>query len=286
MLRRFTLPAASLLGLLSACGKPADGALFIVAEKVNLFGLDEVEQISANARDLTGIEDLEELLGIQGVPVIEDGNCKVFLDDATVVAFPGEPVDGGPILVSGASAFGQDITLSFDPDDQEYQTVAGNLFIGGDELVFSGAGFNILSGFEATLTFPTDIAIQGGDITIVRGQDATITWNAVNDPAEQVVIFIQTFQGLNVQTQLLCEARDNGSFTIPGNITAGLSAGAEELIGLFRVNGFPFISAAFNNNAIQTSDFDLFVKSMNRGEENFFAAVNGVFSGDIDVVEP
>lgn len=261
------LPAS--LGLLSACGQ-ADGAVFLTATRLNLGGLS-FDAVDVRARDLSGIEDLEVLRGQQGLPNLVADGCRAFAQGPNAVETPGVRTDGGVITLSGASAVGRDVAFVFDPDNDPYTNNADGenpLFTPGDTLSFSGVGGGVIDDFEEGVTFPQDIVLVGEPFTFTRGQDAVVTWNEANDTADSVTIVLSQGQG-----QIICSGDDNGSFTIPGSLTALLDAGGGAVI-VARVNGQDL-----------NSDPDEVVDQLEKGKEVFVQAIS-ITAGQADLQDP
>lgn len=256
--------ALAITSLLAACGgeeneppPPADGALLLVAGRTitpDLGGnLVTQDTLVVNARDLSAIADLASLKGLLGEPTLTQGSCLGYVAGVPVANFPGDSItggqlalqgatlDAGPLTVSGATGLGRDISFSFNVDAGAYQGDQGGtnpLFFPGDTLSLAGDGAGVLDGgLAGSVKFPQDVAIIG-DINITQGQDAVITWNTPNDPAERVQILLSTFEIDQDRADVLCEAEDTGSFTVPGALTALLSN--DELLAtvvIARING-------------------------------------------------
>lgn len=282
------IASLSLLSLLLACQEepaPADSALLVVASRAatpNGNGTNLADTLFLSARDLRALEDLSSLAGLLGEPTLVQGSCRGFVGGIpdfpanTItggpLAFQGTPLDAGAITVSGASALGRDVRFDFDPDVDAYQGdhIGENpLFFPGDTLVLSGAGAGPLDGAIAgEVRFPQDVALLA-PIAITQGEDAAITWNVPNDPAERVQILLSTIEADQDRVDVLCDTEDTGAFTVPGAITALLSNEALlSLGGVARING-----------ANLGADPDAVVRSLQGGQQVQLQAVNSLLVG-------
>jgi hypothetical protein len=270
MSRRLVFLVPASFGLLVGC-RQADGAVFLSATRLTVGGLS-IDALDVRARDLSAVEDLEVFRGQQGVPNLEVDKCRAFVDGAGQVETPGDRTDGGVITLSGASAIGRDVAFIFDPDNDPYTDNANGenpIFTPGDELSFSGTGNGNIKDFDEKVNFPQDVVLIGDPFTFIRGQDAVVTWNEANDAADSVsVIFTQG------NSQIFCtNVKDNGSFAIPGELTALLNAGGGNIV-VSRVNGLDLLS-----------DPDEVVDKLEKGKELFVQALSIVI-GQANLQDP
>jgi hypothetical protein len=254
------------LPLFAGCGQ-SDFLVIGVASR----GL--IDSFTFEVRDISAIEDLGDFRGQQGVEGFNDGGCRAFVGGLGNVERPGDLVDGGVVTLEGASDFGADIVFTFDADQETYDdNIDGEfeLFVPGDKLKLKGDGAGDLGGFKDAVFFPEDVTLLGDPFTIVRGEDALITWNEVDNRADQI-----SFALAQGDTTILCAGADNGEFTIPGQATALLpGGGGNGAIFFQRVNGFDLLF-----------DPDLVIDKLENGREVFLSAISTAVAGVV-VEEP
>jgi hypothetical protein len=163
----------------------------------------------------------------------EQGDCAVFVRppvslcepacnpgvciDGTCEPFP-VPASAGTISVSGLAT-----PVSFEASEFGYvgpTEPIDDLFAAGASVTVSAEGDEVAA-FTAELRGPAPLAAPFQNLTLVDGEDATVTWTAANDARIQLALLVG-WHGAPWEALLLCETADDGSLTIPGGLIAEL----------------------------------------------------------------
>lgn len=153
-----------------------------------------------------------------------DGQCHPFVDE----------LDAGPIRIEGGS--GASVTLSFDGASCDtvgcYEPEAGAtpVLFGGGERVTVRAEGAAFPAFEGEVELPRDFAILTPApkvwpeaVTVAAGSDLTFTWQGAGSGTISIAV-VSLFGQI-----VFCDARDDGSFTIPWASLSTLPRGTNEI---------------------------------------------------------
>jgi hypothetical protein len=148
-------------------------------------------------------------------PACEGGVCTA---PNTCTTYPAL-ASAGVITVTGLH-----VPLAFQPTQYGYDTDPAappeDLFADDAHITVTAAG-GATPGFSAELDGVPLLEAPFQNLTLVDGQDATITWTGRGAGKVQIALRVG-WHGAPIEALMLCETADDGSHTIPGAMVAAL----------------------------------------------------------------